>query len=485
MPNRDPERIPPPESYRRWRRYLGWFALLSAVGLVYASLIPLNFYFQPLETAFSGFTHAPWLNLGIYKRADWVANALVVLPIGFAGTGAICLGRQAKLQHVFAVAFLVAAIMFLIAAIEFVQVWFPPRTVSLNDIAAGWLGSLLGPPLWLLAGGPLVNHLLRAQTTSDPDSRKASFCVWLLAAYLTCLCIWSLLPGDLILSKHELMVKYEAGRIAMVPGSELASATGSRDFLGKVISLFGSVVKLVPLGFLAFISKIEARKKICLLVCVPTALELLQLPVFSRHFSTSDVLLGWLGAWLGWCLAGQTDRLIALNRLLIVRYALLLLNVSVILVAFSFGATRLATAAEIETRWTQFFSWPFVRYYYGTEFSAGFNLLMKAFLFLTLGLALANLISKYAKSPRHCRQIRVCMLILVAAFGFLLELMQIALIPCVPDASDTFVYVSGAIGGFLLWDWFDRESRHEREPTADTPQSYRNTPPKGIAKGRW
>ena len=346
MPNRDPERIPPPESYRRWRRYLGWFALLSAVGLVYASLIPLNFYFQPLETAFSGFTHAPWLNLGIYKRADWVANALVVLPIGFAGTGAICLGRQAKLQHVFAVAFLVAAIMFLIAAIEFVQVWFPPRTVSLNDIAAGWLGSLLGPPLWLLAGGPLVNHLLRAQTTSDPDSRKASFCVWLLAAYLTCLCIWSLLPGDLILSKHELMVKYEAGRIAMVPGSELASATGSRDFLGKVISLFGSVVKLVPLGFLAFISKIEARKKICLLVCVPTALELLQLPVFSRHFSTSDVLLGWLGAWLGWCLAGQTDRLIALNRLLIVRYALLLLNVSVILVAFSFGATRLATAAS-------------------------------------------------------------------------------------------------------------------------------------------
>ena len=162
--------------------------------------------------------------------------------------------------------------------------------------------------------------------------------------------------------------------------------------------------------------------------------------------------MGWLGAWLGWYLAKHANRLLAFNRFTRVRFALLLLNLALIVASFLWGAQRFATGAEIEARCNDFFSMPFVRYYYGTECSAGFNLLMKILLFMALGLTSANLLARYSGSSGNDRILRFVSLLAIAAFGFMLEGLQIFLVPCVPDASDTFVYLFSAALGFLVWN---------------------------------
>ena len=466
MSNFQANPVPPNDAYKRWRRGLAYVAALSAIGLVYASIIPLQYSEQAFTTGWQQFLNTPWLDLGIYKRADWVANAIVVLPIGFAGTGAICFGKRATLNQVFGVSCLIMGTALLVAIIEFVQLWFPPRTVSLNDIAAGWVGALIGPMLWLVLGTPIFDRLLAVRVEDDFAAKKAAFCTWLLAVYLIGLCLWSLLPGDLMLSHHELIVKFEAGRIALLPGSEIVLATSGRDLIGQLLSMLATMVKLIPLGLLTYLSQSRNRQKqsseaqgseaqgkrnLWLILCIPPLVELLQLPIFSRHFTITDVIMGWLGAWLGWYLAKHANRLLAFNRFSRVRFALLLLNLALIVASFLWGAQRFATGAEIEARYNDFFSMPFVRYYYGTEFSAGFNLLMKILLFMALGLTSANVLARYSGSSGNDRILRFVSLLAIAAFGFMLEALQISLVPCVPDASDTFVYLFSAALGFLVW----------------------------------
>ena len=459
MANFEPTSIPTKAAYQRWRRRLAYVAAISAMGLVYASIIPLQFSAQAFAPAWQHFLNTPWLDLDVYRRADWVANAIVVLPIGFAGTGAICFGKRATLNQAVSLSCLVMSTALLVAMIEFVQIWFPPRTVSLNDIAAGWAGALTGPLLWLAVGIPVFNRLITMKAEGNFAATRDSFFAWLLVVYLICLCFWSLLPGDLILSRDELMVKFEAGRIVLLPGSEIVLAASGRGLLGQLLSMLATMVKLIPLGLLAHLSEpkdsqaqrdqTRNKRMFWLIWCAPPFLELLQLPIFSRHFTTTDVIMGWLGAWVGWYLAQHAKPLLTFNRFSRIRLALLLINLSFIVASFLWGAQRFATSAEIETRFGRFFTMPFVRYYYGSEFSAGFNLLMKIILFSALGLTLANYLAQY---PGSSRQKRFLGLVAIAVFGFILEGLQILLVPCVPDASDTFVYLASGASGFLIWE---------------------------------
>ncbi len=436
-------------------------AAISAMVLVYASIIPLQYGGQAFVAAWQQFLNTPWLDLDIYNRADWVANAIVVLPIGFAGTGAICFGKRATLNQVFGVSCLIISTALLVAVIEFVQIWFPPRTVSLNDIAAGWAGAFIGPLAWLALGAPVFHRFLAVKAEGNFAANKDSFFSWLLAVYLICLCLWSLLPGDLMLSRDELTVKFEAGRIVFLPGSEIVLAGSGRGLLGQLLSTLATMLKLLPLGLLAYLSQpkdsqtqrcqAQNKRHFWLILCTPPFLELLQLPIFSRHFTITDVIMGWLGACLGWHLGQHAKRLLAFNRFSGVRLALLLLNLALIVASFLWGAQRFATTAEFETRFGDFLSMPFVRYYYGSEFSAGFNLMMKIILFMSLGLTFANFLAQYAGTSRQKRFRRFLGLVAIAAFGFMLEGTQIFLVPCVPDASDTFVYLSSAAMGFLVW----------------------------------
>jgi hypothetical protein len=71
-----------------WRRHMLTLGIVSVTLLIYASLLPLNY--QPLDwtQTIQRWNNIPWLQLGVYRRSDWIANGLVVIPSGFLLTGA-------------------------------------------------------------------------------------------------------------------------------------------------------------------------------------------------------------------------------------------------------------------------------------------------------------------------------------------------------------------------------------------------------------
>ena len=68
----------------------------------------------------------------------------------------------------------------LAVAVEFTQQFFPPRTVSLNDIVAEFIGSALGAGVWLVFGASI--HRLRTEMSSGgPIAFRAAIAIYVLA----------------------------------------------------------------------------------------------------------------------------------------------------------------------------------------------------------------------------------------------------------------------------------------------------------------
>ena len=56
---------------------------LYAAFVVYGSLVPLEYRPLPPGEAWARFQQIPYLNLGVGSRADWVANGVLYVPLGF------------------------------------------------------------------------------------------------------------------------------------------------------------------------------------------------------------------------------------------------------------------------------------------------------------------------------------------------------------------------------------------------------------------
>ena len=115
-------------------------------------MLPIKYRACSLDQAWSNFVNLPWLHIQVYGRADWVANLLVVLPLGWLGAAAFDWGRKSQRLLLLLMPFLIGFLCIVVIGIEFAQAWFPPRTQSLNDIAAGCVGAVLGPVVWLVTG---------------------------------------------------------------------------------------------------------------------------------------------------------------------------------------------------------------------------------------------------------------------------------------------------------------------------------------------
>jgi len=110
-------------------QWLATFGYLFFV--VYGSLLPFDFNHLPLATAWAKFQAIPWLLLGVGNRADWVANLLLYMPLGFLLCG-LLVGksrRPAVLVIGFALTLLITVTLAI--GVEFTQEFFPPRSVSL------------------------------------------------------------------------------------------------------------------------------------------------------------------------------------------------------------------------------------------------------------------------------------------------------------------------------------------------------------------
>ena len=229
-----------PALYRRGR-FAGW-AIAYALAITYVSLVvgPVGFNFVPFdpEIAWRQLLATPYLINGSDQRPDWMANLLMLVPLGFVVTGALWPPRRRRL-HPLAAGAALCCCFFLVIAIKYLQLFFPPRTVSLNYIEAQTLGSVLGVVLFWVASDRLV---LLQRGISGHGSRALLIAC---GAYTVALFLFYLFPFDFVLSAEDFRE-----RAAALPELLLSwTGEGRSTPLRAVVVLMGTAAT-IPIGVL-------------------------------------------------------------------------------------------------------------------------------------------------------------------------------------------------------------------------------------------
>ncbi len=170
--------------------WLGWL-----VFVVYGSLVPLDFMAFPLSEAWERFAQIRLLDVGVQGRADWVANGVLYVPVGALGT-LVLAGGMVRRRWAGGGAALVLGVV-LAVLVEFTQLFFPPRTVSLNDLLAEALGCLLGVAMAVLG----MRHWREALDHWHGQRQRLAGAVSPLG--LLALLMYALFPFDLLVSAGE------------------------------------------------------------------------------------------------------------------------------------------------------------------------------------------------------------------------------------------------------------------------------------------
>jgi glycopeptide antibiotics resistance protein len=448
-----------------------WLTLGYTVFVVYGSLVPLRFHPRPLEEAWNDFRRIPYLELGIGSRADWVANILLFVPLAFLWLGVLW-PKRGSIARALVSAFVLAACAGLSVAIEFTQIFFPPRTVSLNDIFAEGTGALVGALLWWSVGSRVWEWLdgwSRAHTPTGATQR-------LLYAYLFLLFGYSVLPLDLTISPVEMYHKWHDGKILLVPFSATYASGAERAY-----ALLVDVAIWIPAAFLWKLSSSRSARTIVLYVLGCAALiEVLQLFVYSRVTSTTDVITAGCGAAIGviaaqWLRPGPVARGAAApsasfgDRHFALLWLLALVGWAGVLIAVFWYPFDFRTDwGFVHERVAQLKRVPFEAYYFGTEFRAVTEVFHKTGFFFPLGALLAVGAARVRRRfaiPAVLLDGASALLIAGAAAG--IEIGQVFLPGKVADSTDWLLETAGALVGYfclrlLIPVW--RSARSEAAP---------------------
>jgi VanZ family protein len=181
------------------RLHAAW--VLAYLGfIVYGSLLPFEFRPTALSVAWERFQQTPMLALGIQSRADWIANGILYIPAGFL-IAERYLGRLRGFALTAALAIGAILIVTLAFGVEFAQIFFPPRTVSQNDILAETIGALIG----IVAALRYSVAIRRIVAYRPKDSGESTSL--LLMAYMSAYIAYCLFPYDFLLSADEIANK--------------------------------------------------------------------------------------------------------------------------------------------------------------------------------------------------------------------------------------------------------------------------------------
>jgi VanZ family protein len=358
------------------RRTTLWLAAYL-VFVVYGSLVPLEYRPIPIDEAWQRFSQAPFLVLGVESRADWIANGVLYLPLGVLATLVFRRALDAPWWAAGVLAWL--ASITVAAAVEFAQVYFPPRTVSRNDLLAEAIGSGVGALIAPSIGGWLerARAALRA--------RSGKLLVLGLKAYLVLYVAFCFFPYDLLVSGAELRDKLASD------GWGWLLAPSNRDALIVLVKLAVEVALSVPIGILLARTwpRISPITALTVGAALGIAIELGQLFIASGVSQGLSAFARAVGVVLG---AAVPQRLpddfplrlrLVLRRftgLLLLLYLPLVAGVNALLTGTWHGVTGAAAT------WNSVRLLPFYYHYYTSEAIAVLSLTSVALMYLPLTL---------------------------------------------------------------------------------------------------
>lgn len=421
---------------------------LYFVFVIYGSLVPLDFRPLPIEEAVASFRTIEYLKLGIVSRADWVSNILLFIPLAFFAMGV--LDRRGMTTRLVCSVAVMLALVALSGAIEFTQLFFPPRTVSINDIIAETTGAAVGVAAWWIWRQRFFAWLggwQRAHGHTDVATR-------LLWGYLAILFGYSLLPLDLTISPVEIFHKWREGRMVLIPFAFLSSLDAR--VLYEVVS---DVVVWVPISLLIVASgRKNPRSAWMWAVVAASLLELLQVFVWTRVSDVNDVLAaiagGWVGSWFGSRLFHKGEAANAVppgresNQLSLVWGVGVVIWSAVLVAVFWYPYDFIVDKTFLRERLALLLGRvPFHAYYYGTEYRAITELLHRMVFFAPLG----ALVAAWLKRGRRSGVMDfVLCLIPCGIVAFLIEGGRLLIPSKHPDSIDPALEIAGALAGFWI-----------------------------------
>lgn len=183
-------------------------ALAYAVLAAHLLFIPYAYSPLGLAEAYARFADIAWDHLGADQNIALVSRALMFAPLGLLLAATVVPLRTPMRRRV-AGLFMAGVLGCGIAVtINFAQVWFPARTINLNNVVAESFGVLAGALAWVAGAGPAAAWW-RQVSHGGALGRHA-----LLGGYVLAYLLASLAPFDFVTSGHELAQKLASGLYA-------------------------------------------------------------------------------------------------------------------------------------------------------------------------------------------------------------------------------------------------------------------------------
>lgn len=448
-------------SERDPRRLLWMAALAYSAFVIYGSLVPLEFRGMPWEEAMARFAAIPWLELGVGSRADWVANLILYVPLGYVWLGAMAGRSKQAVVWGMSILFSGLAIAGMALSIEFAQQFFPPRTVSLNDFLAEFVGGAIGMLLWALAGRPLSDIWLRF-AQGGPEAVRAG-----LVGYALAYLFLSLFPYDFLLSAMEWRTHLTADKAGWL----FAGSCG----LGCGLKLVPEMLAAIPFGLLLVnkSGKFSLAAAAGVGVLLGSTIEILQLGIASgisqgaSVFSRAAGVV--LGAWLPMLLRHWDQQRM---------HTWVRAGLVVAVVPYAFGLAWLnrwfdapwvdadtAVARLAETRFI-----PFYYHYYTSEAVALVSLLFQFGLYSAVGVGVWLWREQAWKKPRVAG---VPALLAVVAAS-VIETGKLFVPSQHPDPSNLLIAATAAGGCYAILNWLFSASRLAGYPRGATDAAERH-----------
>ncbi len=389
-----------------------------------------------------------------------MANVLLYIPVGFVGTCTFLDepgGRRARRSLYLAWAslavFLVGSALAL--AVEFAQIYFPPRTVSLNDVVAEVVGTAIGCAVALMFGRAFLRLLARAASTDAPP-RAA-----LLQLYLLIYLGLSFFPFDFSTAAAVFEQKMASGGA----GWWIAQINTAQP-MREALQIFGEVLLTVPFGLALGGARRRLRWPIaCMLgIGLGAAIEVAQLFLLGATSQGASVLsrgVGFaLGAWLA-PRAGALRTTLTAERLRLIVVAAALPWTLVLAYLAGWGHSQVVVAGWAE-RAASLHYLPFYYHYYTSESSALTSLLQCVASFAWVGIAGGLLWSR----PRA-----LFVAVLAGLTAALFEASKLIMVGRHPDPTNVLIAAAAAWVAHLVFHKLRGPGAGVQFPAAPTARS--------------
>ena len=163
-----------------------------------------------------------------------MGNALMLVPFGFLVTG--LLSPRARTSMWSSLGAAVLCFLYILA-VKYAQLFFPPRTVTLNYIIAQSLGAGVGILLYGMVREPLARLL------DGPNGLESLRLV--LRFYIAALIVFLLMPLDFALSVDDVLTLLDR-----LPDSFTAISGEGRPPVVRIVVILGGILAMAPVGAL-------------------------------------------------------------------------------------------------------------------------------------------------------------------------------------------------------------------------------------------